>query len=82
MRIHFWEIIDIYVCQLSIVLREGLTFDISTAKGLVINIKLKTVGYFFYNSNSLFSAKTKTKVNYMIQQTCVKSLIPEQVILH
>ena len=38
--------INIYVCQFSIVLREGLTFDISTAKGLVINIKLKTVGYF------------------------------------
>ena len=38
--------LNIYVCQLSIVLREGLTFAISTAKGLVINIKLKTVRYF------------------------------------
>ena len=42
----FYSLIYMYVCQLSIVHREGLTFDISTVKGLVINIKLKTVCYF------------------------------------
>ena len=47
-KVTSWQItvFNIYVCQLSIVLREGLTFDKSTAEGLVINIKLKTVCYF------------------------------------